>query len=67
MMTKYYRVTSDNFDNVVMDEASYKELTLQMSSGDFGSHTAELIPQVSAADLVDLVYFDLEFNEFVQA
>lgn len=39
-----YRVNSDNFKGL-MTPAAYKEATLQMSSGDFGSHTKVEVPK----------------------
>ncbi len=41
----YYLVNSDNFENSYMTPEAYKELTLQMSSGDFGSHNAKAVPK----------------------
>lgn len=36
----HYFVIAENWDKVVMTAACYRELKLQMSSGDYGSHFA---------------------------
>jgi hypothetical protein len=38
-MQKFIRLTSDEFNNTLMTEEVYKDIQLQMSSGDYGSHT----------------------------
>jgi len=38
---KAIRVTSDNLENCLISEADYKELRLEMSTGDFHTHKAE--------------------------
>lgn len=51
---KAYRVTSDNLDNALISVEDYKRLRLEMSSGDFGSHTAEQVEVESDEELLDL-------------
>lgn len=46
------RVTSDNFCEQLFTIDAYAELRLQMSTGDFHTHTHEL---VNRADLTDVI------------
>ena len=39
---KVYKVKSDNFEGLITKDA-YKELTLQMSTGDFHAHTKRIV------------------------
>lgn len=41
-MAKLYIVWSDNVEGAVLTERAYKELRLQMSTGDFHTHKAVL-------------------------
>lgn len=41
-------LNSDNYDNEIVTEAEYQEIRLQMSTGDFHTHTAKKIPAVDA-------------------
>lgn len=41
MEKRYYRVWSDNSDGDLYTEAAYRELRLQLSTGDFGTHRAK--------------------------
>lgn len=38
-MIKVIRLNSDNFQNELVTIEAYNEIRLQMSSGDFGTHT----------------------------
>ncbi len=62
---KFYLVNSDNFEDAVLDAAAYRELTLQMSSGDFGAHTAELLLNPTDDQLNSAMYFDPEEQVFL--
>ena len=42
-MNNLYKVTSDNYTNQLMTKEAYAEFRLQMSTGDFHTHTAELV------------------------
>lgn len=51
-------VNSDNFENQLMTFEAYAELRLQMSTGDFHTHTHEVVESLSEdvlelADLID--------------
>lgn len=51
----FYLVNSDNFENTYMTEEAYKEIRLQMSSGDFGAHSAKKVSKVpKSATVVNL-------------
>lgn len=54
-------VNSDNVSETLMTVEAYKELRLQMSTGDFHSHTHAMVE----ADLDDAEYLDLSEAEFI--
>lgn len=62
---KLYRVNSDNLDNAVLTEAAYHELRLQMSTGDFHTHTAEVIAEPTEDDICDALYWDEDEQAFM--
>jgi hypothetical protein len=53
----FFRVTSDCFDNQLMTKDAYKEVKLQMSTGDYHAHTAYEV-DISKVSPIELV-FDL--------
>jgi len=60
----FYKVQSDNFDNILTKEA-YHVLRLSMSTGDFGSHTATMVSMVMPG--TEVIEYDEETNEFYDA
>lgn len=55
MISKFthYFVISDNWDKAVMTAACYREVRLEMSSGDFGTHMALPLEFMDAMRLAD--------------
>ncbi len=49
----HYLVYSDNWDQAVMTKDCYKEIRLEMSSGDYGSHIAIGLDWQEAMALTD--------------
>jgi hypothetical protein len=64
-MGKIYKVTSDNFKGELVSAEVYKELRLQMSTGDLNTHTAVRVWQndLSDKELEELVESDAELAQ----
>lgn len=62
---KYYLVNSTNFEDAVLDAPAYRELTLQMSTGDYHTHTAVLLLHPTEEQLNSAMYYDAEENAFL--
>jgi hypothetical protein len=58
------RVTSDNFNEQLFTIDAYAELRLQMSTGDFHTHTHEL---VNRADLKGVITLEQMLEEIGEA
>lgn len=48
------KVWSDNYDGVLFDFEAYKELRLQMSTGDFHTHRTEFVNVLEDTKVIDL-------------
>lgn len=51
------RVNSDNFENELFTFEAYTELRLQMSTGDFHTHTHEIVEVPADATVIELSDF----------
>lgn len=59
----WFLVNSDNLENCILSAADYKELTLQMSTGDFHSHSAVKIErELTDDEWSQAMYFDEEMG-----
>ncbi len=65
MRTRFYLVNSDHLEDAVLDAAAYKELTLQMSTGDYHGHTALALLHPTEEQLNSAMYYDSEENAFL--
>ena len=61
----HYLVNSDNFEDAILEAEAYVELRLQMSSGDYGSHTAVPLYEPTDDQLNSAMYWDKEENAFL--
>lgn len=66
MKTIIYRVKSDNFSGYMTDSA-YSYLRLEMSSGDFGSHTAREVKLTSVRGKITHYYQDVGYEDITAA
>lgn len=48
------RVDSDNYSNALFSFEAYRELRLQMSTGDFHSHSYEILEVPSETEVIEL-------------
>jgi hypothetical protein len=55
---KLYLVNSDNLDNAILTAEAYAEFRLQMSTGDFHTHTATVIDAPTDDQICDAMYWD---------
>ena len=59
-----FLVNADNVENEILTPKAYKELTLQMSSGDFGAHQAKPLYSLDDEQKRKVLDYDPEINDF---
>ena len=59
---RHYIVTSDNYSGVLMTEQEYKKTCAEMSTGDYNSHSIEIV-DINLSEDVKVVGFDRFKNE----
>ena len=64
MSIRVLRVTSDNFIDQLMTFDAYELLKLEMSSGDFGSHTKEVVEVDDYEHVLTKEYFQDECEHY---
>lgn len=60
-----YLVNSDNFEDAILTAPAYRELRLQMSTGDFHAHTAVPLLRPTDAQVCDAMYWDEDEQAFM--
>lgn len=64
---KFIKLTADNYEGSIMTPRAYNYCTLEMSSGDFGSHIKEVVflteKEVNSLNDQELILWDLSEKE----